>query len=302
MLALIVNPSAGGGRAGAALERVTARLRGRGLEYEVNAVRSLDEARQLARSIAEAGGTAVALGGDGLVGAVAGGLRACGGVLGVVPAGRGNDFARVLGIPLDPVAACEVLAAGTIRRIDLGLAGERAFVGVASCGFDSDANRIANATRVVRGSLVYTYAGVRALVGWRPASFELVLDGTARSLTGYTVAVANSSTYGGGMLIAPRASLDDGRLDVVMIADMSRPAFLRSLPKVFSGHHIALPQVSIVRAREVLIRADRPFTVYADGEPAGQLPLRVTVEPAAIRVIVPADGPACRAGPIGERR
>jgi YegS/Rv2252/BmrU family lipid kinase len=302
MLALIVNPSAGGGRAGATLPVVTARLREHGLEYEVDTVPTLAQARELAARVACAGDVAVAFGGDGLVGAVAGGLRGSDGILGVLPAGRGNDFARVLGIPLDPVTACDVLASGSARRIDLGCAGDRWFVGVASCGFDSDANRIANATRVVRGSLVYTYAGIRALLRWRPARFELVVDGVPRSLTGYTVAVANSSTYGGGMRIAPGASLDDGRLDVVLIAQMSRLAFLRSLPKVFRGDHILLPEVSTLRAREVSVRADRRFTVYADGEPAGELPLTMTVEPGAIRVIVPADGPACQAGPIGEQR
>lgn len=297
MVELILNPSAGGGRAGHALPAVTATLHRHGLEFEVATVTSLEHARERARAISSAGGTAVAFGGDGLVGAIAGELRQTDGVLGVLPGGRGNDFARALGIPLDPVAACDVLATGRIRRIDLGVAGTRTFVGVASCGFDSDANRIANQTRLVRGRLVYTYGGIRALATWRPARFELVVDGVPRSMTGYTVAVANSSVYGGGMVIAPGAALDDGLLDLVLIAQLPRLRFLRLLPKVFRGEHAALPWVTIVRAREVEVRADRGFTMYADGEPIAELPVKVSVEPAAIRVLMPPPGPVEPAGP-----
>jgi YegS/Rv2252/BmrU family lipid kinase len=287
MLELILNPSAGGGRAGHALSEVTAALRRHELEFDVAVVTSLEHARERATAVAASGGTAVAFGGDGLVGAVAGAVRASEGVLGVLPGGRGNDFARALGIPLDPAAACDVLASGEIRRLDLGRVGPHTFVGVASCGFDSDANRIANATRLIRGRLVYTYGGLRALLTWRPARFELLVDGSSRSMTGYTVAVANSPLYGGGMVIAPGASLEDGLLDLVLIAQMPRLRFLRSLPKVFRGEHATLPGVTIVRAREVEVRADRSFTLYADGDAIAELPLTVTVEPAAIRVLVP---------------
>jgi YegS/Rv2252/BmrU family lipid kinase len=288
MISLIVNPSSGGGRAGRALPAVRAALDARRLAHHVETTRSLEHARELALSAAQAGEQAVALGGDGLVGAVAGTLKDTDGVLGVLPGGRGNDFARVLGIPLDPVAACEVLAGGVVRELDLGLAGERPFIGIASCGFDSDANRIANQTRLVRGNLVYTYGGLRTLLSWKPANFELRLDGVAHSLTGYTVAVANSAAYGGGMLLAPDASLEDGLFDVVLIADGPRRDFLRQLPKVFKGEHVGLPTVKILRAREVEVQADRQFTMYADGDPIAELPVKVRVLPGAVKVMVPA--------------
>jgi YegS/Rv2252/BmrU family lipid kinase len=288
MLAVIVNPRSGGGRAGTAVGAVSARLRERGLEHHVATVTSLEHARELARAAAAAGETAVVLGGDGLVGAVAGALRRTEGVLGVLPGGRGNDFARMLGIPLDPVEACDVLATGVPRRLDLGDVGGRPFVGIASCGFDSDANRIANRARFVRGQLVYTYAGIRALARWRPAHFDLLLDGRPVSFTGYTVAVANSALYGGGMRIAPDASLEDGLFDIVTISAMPRLRFLRALPLVFKGEHTHEPTVTVARAREVEIRADRPFTLYADGEEIGELPVTVTIDPGAVRVLMPA--------------
>jgi YegS/Rv2252/BmrU family lipid kinase len=288
-LALIVNPSSGGGRAARTLPDVRAALTARGLDHHVELTRSLEHARELAVTAATADETAVALGGDGLVGAVAGALaRHGGGVLGVLPGGRGNDFARALGIPLEPVAACEVLATGSAEPLDLGEAGDRTFVGIASCGFDSDANRIANETKLVRGNLVYAYGALRALLGWRPARFTLAIDGAPpRSAMGYTVAIANSKAYGGGMLMAPAASLTDGLLELVIVGDIPKLRFLRGLPKVFKGEHINQPEVEVVRCREVEVSADRPFTMYADGDPIAELPVTVRALPGAVRAIVP---------------
>lgn len=288
-LTLIVNPSAGGGRAGRALARVQAALSALGLEHHVELTLSLDHAGELAQAATSAGEAAVALGGDGLIGAVAGAIKHTDGVLGVLPGGRGNDFARVLGIPLEPSAACEVLAAGVVRSLDLGQVGSRTFIGIASCGFDSDANRIANATRLVPGNFVYVYGALRALTGWRPATFTVTPDGgAAHTLTGYTVAAANSKAYGGGMLLAPDASLQDGKLDVVLVGQIPRLRFLRLLPTVFKGQHVRLANVALMRAEAVTISADRPFTMYADGDPIGELPLTVRALPGAVRVLVPA--------------
>ena len=287
-LSLIVNPAAGGGRAGRALARVQAALLGLGLEHHVALTSDLDHGRELARTAAAAGETAVAFGGDGLVAAVAGALKHTDGVLGVLPGGRGNDFVRALGIPLAPDAACEVLATGVVRALDLGEANARTFIGIASCGFDSEANRIANQTRVIRGNLVYAYGALRALAGWRPADFTVELDaGVRRIVTGYTVAAANSRAYGGGMLMAPDASLHDGLLDVVIVSDTPKHRFLRLLPTVFKGQHVRLDNVEVLRSATARISASRPFTMYADGDPIAELPVLVRTLPGAVRVIVP---------------
>lgn len=287
-LSLIANPSAGGGRTGRALNGVEQTLSRLGLEHHTELTRSLEHARELAADAATAGEVAVAFGGDGLIGAVAGALRQTDAVLGVLPGGRGNDFARALGIALDPVAACEVLARGAVREVDLGVVGSRTFIGIASCGFDSDANRIANETRVVRGNLVYAYGAIRALLSWRPAQFDVTIDGDPpRRVTGYTIAAANSMAYGGGMLLAPEASLEDGMLDVVIVGDVPKLRFLRLLPTVFKGAHTRQPNVQVLRAAEVKISADRPFTMFADGDPIAELPVAVSVIPSAVRVIAP---------------
>lgn len=287
-LTLIANPNAGGGRTGRELPRVQAELTRLGLEHRVELTTSLDHARELALAAAAAGEQAVAFGGDGLIAAIAGALAPCDGVLGVLPGGRGNDFARALEIPLDPAEACSVLAQGSIRRLDMGQVGDQAFIGIASCGFDSIANRIANETRLVRGNLVYAYGALRALAGWRAATFNVRIDGgESRTVTGFTVAVANSNFYGGGMMLAPDANLTDGMLDVVIIADMPKLRFLRLLPTVFRGAHIRLDTVEVMRGQAVEISASRPFTLFADGDPISELPVTVRVLAGAVRVIVP---------------
>lgn len=300
---LIVNPAAGGGRAGRCAPAVEACLRRLGLELRCERTRDLADARSLAREAALAGERVFVLGGDGLAGAVADVLRTIpGAVMAVLPGGRGNDLARVLGLPSDPVAACELIAHGMPVPLDLGEVDGRAFLGIASVGFDSDANRIANEAPGWLGNLVYAYGALRALLCWRAASFQVTLrnDGdpagggasgevlpTTRTFTGYSVAVANSKAYGGGMRLAPDAELQDGLLDVVRIDAVSRLRFLASLPRVFKGTHVELPSVHVERAAAVEISADRPFTLYADGEAFAELPVRVRSLPAAVQMLVP---------------
>jgi YegS/Rv2252/BmrU family lipid kinase len=288
-LALIVNPVAGGGRPARALPDVESALRAYELEYRFEYTKSLQHARELAVEAAENGEVAVAFGGDGLIGAVAGALKHTEGVVGILPGGRGNDLCRALGIPHKPVAACAVLASGVVQELDLGQAGERTFVGIASCGFDSVANEIANNTRIVHGSPVYALALVRALPRWKAAEFEVALDhGVPRRFTGYSVAAANSKQFGGGMLLAPNASLTDGLFDVVIIEDMPKLRYLGLAPTVFSGRHIRRRGVDVVRGREVHITASEPFVLYADGEAIAQLPVTIRALPRAVRMLVPA--------------
>ena len=284
---LLVNPSAGGGRVGEILPPATAAMDAAGLEYRTVMTTGLEHGCDEARAAAADGMTPVVISGDGLIGQIGGALAGTGATMGVIPGGRGNDFARVLGIPDDPAGAVAALAGGASREIDVGEVNGRRFLCIASCGFDSDANRIANEARFIRGQLVYAYAALRALIAWKPATFTITLDGRRRDLVGYSVAAANSRAYGGGMFIAPDAELDDGLLDVVTTAKVSKLRFLVNLPKVFSGKHVENPEVSVSRAAEVLIEADRPFAVYADGEHLADLPATVRVLPRALRVIVP---------------
>jgi YegS/Rv2252/BmrU family lipid kinase len=289
-VALIVNPSAGGGRAAKALPAVEARLLALGMDLEVDATRDLAHAAELAVAAAGRGRTVVTLSGDGMLGKVAGALREVpGALLGVLPGGRGNDFARVVGIPLDAEAACEVIAHGVPRAIDLGMAGDQPYIGIASAGFDSEANRVANKAPARLGPLVYLYGALGALATWKPAGFTLEVDGERVEFSGWSVGAANSKAYGGGMYAAPHAELDDGALDVVYMERTSKARFVgRVLPKVFKGEHVNEPSVHELRGVEIRIDSDRPFMVYADGDPVGELPMTFRALPAALQVLLPA--------------
>jgi YegS/Rv2252/BmrU family lipid kinase len=295
---LIVNPAAGGGKARRLAPQAEDALRARGLAVLRADTRDLEHARELAVQAARAGETVVVLSGDGTIGAVADALRDVpGAVLGVLPGGRGNDLARVLGISEDLREACTTIADGVARAMDVGEVWAapkqprgRGFVGIASVGFDSEANRIANEAPSWLGGLVYAYGALRTLASWKPARFEIELDppGERHVFTAYTIGTANSKAYGGGMLAAPDAMLDDGLLEVIVLESIGKLAFLtKILPKVFKGTHVNEPSVHVFRAREVSISADRPFTMYADGDPIGELPLSVRAVSCAVRVLTP---------------
>jgi len=281
-----MNPASAGGKAQRLLPEVRAMLGAAGAETKVVQTQDLPHAADAARAATEGGETVVALGGDGLVGALAAALKGSA-PLGVLPGGRGNDFARALGISQEIGPACETLLDGEVRKLDLGEANGRAFACIASVGFDSDANRIANDAKLIRGNLVYAWGAIRALIAWKPARFEVTLDGCEREFEGYTIAVANSAYYGGGMKVAPDADPADGYLDVIFVKRTSKVRFLANLPKVFAGTHVELDEIECHRAREVVMRAERPFDVYADGDPITTLPATVKLDPGALRVIAP---------------
>jgi YegS/Rv2252/BmrU family lipid kinase len=286
-LALFLNPAAAGGRAARALPEVRAELDRLGAEHRTLDTRSLEHARDAALEAAAEGETVVAIGGDGLVGSLAGALMNTDSALGIVPGGRGNDFARVLGIPREPAEASRLLVEGEERLVDVGNVDGEPFVGIASVGFDSVANRTANETRLVKGDLVYLYAGLHTLATWKHTRFDVRVDGVTHTITGYGVAVANSKAYGGGMYLVPHAELDDGRLDVLMSGKDSKLHHLTLIPKIFKGTHVDDPYIQWLAGSTVEISSERPFTVYADGDPIGELPVKIGVSKQALKVIAP---------------
>ena len=213
-LRLIVNPNAGGGRTLAELPVVEEALRGHAVEFTVQQTTGIEHAQALARGAVQAGDVAVSYGGDGLAGAVAHALRGSQGTLGLLPGGRGNDFARKLGIPLDAREACAVLARGEERTVDVAEVDGRTFLGIASFGIDTEVQDIANATTRLNGQAVYLYATLRALAAWKAVPLELAVDGgEPRRFDGYSVAACNSGVYGGGMHLAPDADIADGLIE-----------------------------------------------------------------------------------------
>ncbi|RTL62230.1 MAG: diacylglycerol kinase family lipid kinase [Pseudonocardiaceae bacterium] len=280
----VVNPAAGrGAGARVAAELVTALPRG---SIEVVAGRDGAHAGELAAAAAKGGRTVLAVGGDGHAGTVAGAVADVGGLLGIVPVGRGNDFARQLGLPTDVAGAAAVVEDGHERAVDVIEAAGRTVLGSVYAGVDSAASEIVATRPRVPGGTVYQYAAVRALLTSKPAAFRLELDGVEWVERGWSVVVANSGWYGAGMHIVPSAEVDDGLLDVLVIRDSSRWTLLAALRQVYDGSHVGRGDVEVRRARTVTLTADRPLPVHADGEPLASGSVTVTVRPSALRVLV----------------
>ncbi len=285
-LTVLVNPSSAGGRTLRLLPRVKKALDARRIEFKVQWTRGLEHGVEQALAAVEAGEVPVVMSGDGLVGAVGGAMAGSGVPLGIVPGGRGNDLARVLGIPSEPEGAVATIIAGQTRNIDVGEANGRRFLGIASAGFESEANRIANESRL-RGNLVYAWAALRALAGWKSVRFTLRANGETICFSGYSVSAANSRAYGGGMLIAPAAELADGEFDVITIGEVGKLKFLSNLPKVFKGTHVDEAEVRVFRTPRLELSASRPLALYADGEHLTDLPASLRLLPRALSVLAP---------------
>jgi len=286
-LLLIVNRTAGRGRAAQALERATAVLDRTRHPFRVEFSSSGDHASELSLLGVEAGETPVAVGGDGQVARVAAPLIGSDRRMGILPCGRGNDLARGLGIPTDPESAVATLLGQSARRIDTGVAAGKPFLGIASVGFDSRANEIANRSTILPGKSVYAWSAIRALVGWKPVRFSLSVDGREQRVEAHTVAVANNRFYGGGMKMAPSAELDDGLLDLIVVGAVSRARFVADFPRVFRGRHVDGRRVTSNPVREVELKASRPLNVYADGDSIGSLPVTVRIVPDSLSILSP---------------
>jgi len=285
---LLVNPASAHGRTLKLLPVIEQELDERRIPFRVERTRGLEDGVERALRAVEASEVPVVISGDGLVGAVGGAMAGTETPLGIIPGGRGNDLARVLGIPDDPLGAVAVLAAGQSRRIDVGEANGKRFLGIVSVGFDSECNRLANEVTIIRSNLVYVYSLFRTLLTWKPARFTIRSESERIRTSGYSISVANNSTFGGGMRIAPQAELDDGLLDVITVGEVGKLRFVANLRKVFNGTHIDDEQVRVSRASRVEITASRPFPVYADGEHLTELPVSVRVLPRALSVLAPA--------------
>jgi YegS/Rv2252/BmrU family lipid kinase len=286
--ALLVNPASAGGKALKALPVVHETLDRLGAPHRTVTTRSTEHAAEEAARAAAQGETVAALSGDGLLRPLAGALKGTPAALAVIPCGRGNDLARVLGIPTDPAEAAQLAVDGPEKLLDVAEVDGIPFVGIASFGFDSEANRIANEAKLVRGNAVYLYAALRALAAWKPAAFGVTVDGERHDVSGYSVAVGNSKAYGGGMFVLPEAELDDGKLDVLISKDASKLAFLRGVFQTFKAAHVDSPNAEFLRGATVEVSSDRPFVIYGDGDPIGTTPATMRVQQRCLRVIVPA--------------
>ena len=291
---LLANGASNGARAGRYIAGLCDYLALHVANFTYRATGSGAEMRSAAREATEAGVERVLVaGGDGTVHEAVNGLVGSGNdsetALGIIPIGTGNDIAASLGVPSDPFAAANFLLRAPVTRMDIVRAGEEVYAGVGGAGYDSAANRLANSWPTgfpwPSGHFRYWLAGFVTAVSYEAAHMEIIVDGERIERRFQWVAIANTPRYGGGIKIAPHADCRDGLLDICLIEPMGLWELMDLYPTIFDGGHESSPRVRMLRAREVEIKAPSGGEVYGDGELLGRIPMRLRVEPGALRVL-----------------
>ncbi len=289
---VIVNPFAGGGKALRLLPSVKRWFAQsfHELIYEVTA--TPEEMRSKILDASDRGIDAVLLsGGDGTVHQALPAIAETGLPFGYLPCGRGNDFARNIGLPPDLKSTCSFLSTPSFRPVDLPSINQKTpFVAIAYVGFDAEVSRLANDHQgYFGGTLGYIICVLKALKNFKPFEVEITIDDQAWRERVMMISIANAPFYGGGMKIVPQAIMDDGLLDICIVKEISKFELLRQFPKVFKGTHVTHPKITMVSGKRVKITSGEERELFADGEYAGKLPVECTIGSQTVRLLVPSN-------------
>ena len=290
---IIANPVSGKGRSKAVALKAGSLLTAAGVPNGVLFTTRMGDAEQLARSAADDGSTAVlACGGDGTLHEVINGVMGHPSgsevTVGVMPAGRCNDFAAAMGLPKSVEGIVALITSGASTRIDLGRVGGRYFATVATLGFDSAVSQYVadgHVPRILSGTPSYLYAVFAQLFRYKDARVHLEGDDLDYSGRIFLAATANTPQYGGNMKIAPGADPQDGALDVCLARSVSRREVIMMLPRVFSGSHLKNRAVSMHRVKSLRIDTETPMAIWADGERVSETPAEISVVPRALKLL-----------------
>jgi diacylglycerol kinase (ATP) len=296
---IILNSNANSGRSGSLSATIRGLLKELDSEAEIVETGSADEGRQAIQAAATQGeGPVVVCGGDGTIRSAASSLLDMGSKvpLGIVPLGTGNDYAfGTLGLPSDMSEALKIALRGRPRAIDVARANDEWVTNIFAAGLAGNVawdvqDSLAAKRRWARGSARYTISILRQIMLYynRLPLLEITIDGKPwgkRKLLNFAATIG--PTTGGGYKFAPEADPYDGRLDVVLMHEMSRFKALRALPTTKTGGHVSLKEVEIVRAQEVTVRCDKPIQAHIDGDPVRDLSYNIRVMPGALTVMTP---------------
>lgn len=294
---LIINPTAGRGRAGKQIPEIRRQLGAKAENWAWQHTKKRGDATAMAREAAQSGvPLVIAVGGDGTLHEVVNGVLGSGATVGLIPFGTGNDFARALGLFGSLETACKALTEGVVKHIDIGVIegvgteGKRHFLVLTGTGFDArTAQTVNEGVKHLSGPLAYVWGAILTLRNFDPFALTLTLDDQPpRKVQAMFASFANTETTGGGMKIAPGATIDDGVLDICLVETVSKPTLLYQLSQVFSGKHVHHPSVTMLRAKTISVDADPPQPLLIDGEVCGTTPATITLLPAALPFLVPA--------------
>ena len=286
---IVANPKSGSGRGMGYAERARGLLTANQASVEIRHTTARGDAEAFASEAVNGGYACVAAcGGDGTIHEVVNALAGKEVALGILPCGRGNDFARATGIPAEPEKAASILLRGHTRRFDLGKVDDRYFATVVTLGFDSEVARLVYDGAVpFKGTAAYLWGVARMLRTYRGVELRMTGDFGTISQTVLLAATGNTSTYGGGIKIAPNADPADGALDICLVRMMSAGRILRIFPRVYWGGHLNHPSIFSYRTACLKLETEQPVVLFADGEPVGETPAEIVAVPGALRVVCP---------------
>jgi len=294
----LVNPASANGSTAKRWPKLRARARELGLDGDELLSERPGHLTELARRAASEGRLIVVVGGDGTLNEVVNGIVGTDAEVAVLPNGTGQDFGRTHEIPTRFDDAVRVALDGVPREVDLGRATfvapdgnetTRVFANVGSAGMSGAVAARANSgSKALGGRATFYYALVREFLAWDNTDVTISFDGGHRRGPMHDVIVANGRYHGGGMKLAPEAQQNDGAFDVVLIGDVTKPDFITTAPKLYSGRYLSHPKVELLRSPTVAVEAVEPLPLEVDGEPIGTTPARFEVVPSALRLRVPA--------------
>jgi len=284
---VIVNPMAGGGRTLRLLPKIRHWLFESPHEFSFNTTRSPDEMRsEIMKAPAQGINALLLIGGDGTVHQALPAIAETNIPFGFLPCGRGNDFARNIGLPSKLQKSCSLPSNPSFHQVDLPRINHIPFVAVAYVGFDAEVNKLANDGRgYFGGTLGYIVCVLKTLKNFKPFEIEITIDDHTWRERVMMVTVANAPFYGGGMKIAPDANMNDGIFDICIVQEISKLELLQQFPKVFKGTHVSHPRIMMKAGRRIKLVSDEHREVFADGEYAGNLPAECTIGNEKVRVM-----------------
>ena len=319
---LIANPISGKGHAKSIAEQAYTTLTESGAHGQLTFTSASGDAKRFAQEAVSNGvRSVIACGGDGTLHEIVNGIATVPDVtLGVLPCGRGNDFAAAIGVPLKPEVAIATLLSGTPIRVDLGRCYQNSsqltvnshpskgeivepetsltdnrqpttdnyFTTIATCGYDTEVSRrAAKGTPLFAGTASYAYAAVETLFYYDPPFVRLEGDFGVHEGPLLLAATGITNRYGGGFQIVPKARIDDGLFDVCIIRPVSSLTVLRLLVTLFWGGHVSHPAVSMHQTRTLTIETDTAMLLYADGEPMCETPATIEIIKHGLAVMAP---------------
>lgn len=290
----IVNPAAGKGHALQMVGSIKSRFKDFSQSFEILMTEAPGHASEISRNIASIGEAAriYSVGGDGTLNEIINGITGFTNVeLGIIPCGSGNDVARYLYPVHDPLKLIRVLPVSTSKTIDLGKLNDKYFINIASVGFDAEValnSCYFKKSPLVSGSMSYILAVFVTLIKCKKYKLKITLDNNTPIEKEFLLSIfANGTYYGGGILAAPRAKMDDGILDFYLVDSLPRRKILKFFPLFKRGEHENMKEVHLSKGTKAIVESENPFPVNIDGEISLETRISIELLPEHIKVLIP---------------